>query len=251
MLYYLVPLLSGFAHLFGPFLLSSPGEMKMCPVPGGEVTVCDFEKPDECRKVKVTPFQLGCTEATAAAFKRCADAGHCPRESYLLYEQSDFCNLGTPDRKYHPMNCLSFLGARTFCGWAGLRLPTHAEWLLAARGSDGRKYPWGNEPPDCTLANFHSAKGRGCGAIYTRPAGSMADGAGPFGHTELAGNVLEWTSTLASFCSEKSQEEIDVDPETMRFTEGGSFADSAPALANEEHQAQHVGMGVRCAKDAK
>ena len=253
MLSFLFPIFPGVVHLFIVAAPLPPVDMKTCPVPAGEVTICEFGKPDQCRTEKVNSFELGCTEATVAAFKPCVEAWNCPRETYLTYEQSEFCNLGAPGRELHPMNCLSFLGARAFCRHAGMRLPTHAEWLLAARGSESRKYPWGEAPPDCSLASYHSEEGRGCGTSTTVPAGSQPAGAGPYGHTELAGNVLEWTSTIASSCSENTPEQIDVDPETMRFSEGGSFADSDTALASdfdtvEELQAQHVGMGVRCAR---
>jgi eukaryotic-like serine/threonine-protein kinase len=254
MLSLLLPLFPSAFHLLVIATPLPPVQMKMCPVPAGEVTICDFDRPDQCRTEKVAPFELACTEATVQAFRVCVEAWNCPRDTYLKHEQSEFCNLEAPDREQHPMNCLSFLGARAFCKQAGMRLPTHAEWLRAARGSDRRKYPWGNEPPDCTRASHHSKEGRGCGTLTTVSTGSQTAGAGPYGHTELSGNVLEWTSTIASSCRDNTAKEIDVDPETMRFTEGGSFADSDSALASdfdtvEELQAQHIGMGVRCARD--
>jgi formylglycine-generating enzyme required for sulfatase activity len=93
-----------------------------------------------------------------------------------------------PGKENHPIVGVSWYGADTYCQWAGRRLPTEAEWEYAARGTDGRRFPWGNEGLSCNATNFH-----GCGK-GTLAVGSLPKGSSPFGIFDLAGNVSEWVN---------------------------------------------------------
>ncbi len=99
----------------------------------------------------------------------------------------------------HPVVQMSLNDGRAYCKWVGRRLPTEAEWEKAARGTDGRMYPWGNQPPSGRLLNFGDRNayistanlGEDDGYAFTSPVGSFPDGASPYGAMDMAGNAWE------------------------------------------------------------
>jgi iron(II)-dependent oxidoreductase len=111
----------------------------------------------------------------------CVEDGACEQSGCW-----DYGRLNAPDQ---PVVCVSWSDAQDYAAWAGGRLPTEAEWEKAARGTDGRRYPWGNSEPDCSKANY-----RECRATRPSTVGSYPDGASPYGVLDMAGNVWEWVA---------------------------------------------------------
>ena len=103
-------------------------------------------------------------------------------------DEADFVNDPDFNGGDYPVVGVSWYDAETYCKWVDARLPTEAEWEYAARGPEGRTYPWGNEDPACDLAQYRGCSGR------TVPVGSLPDGASWCGALDLAGNVWEWVA---------------------------------------------------------
>ncbi len=134
--------------------------------PAHEVTLCGF--------------YLDKTEVTVAQYRACVTSGKCS-----LPATRGRCSYEAPGKDEHPVDCVSWEQASAYCGALGKRLPTEAEWEKAARGSDGRRYPWGDAAPSCELAVLD-----GCGG--SAQVGSKPRGASPYGALDLVGNVWEW-----------------------------------------------------------
>lgn len=163
-------------------------------VPAGEFTMGnDSGRSDEkpVHKVYLDTFRIDKYEVTVQQYQACVQAGKCSKPD----EGDEFrdCNWGKSDRGNHPINCVDWNQAKVYCEWTGKRLPSEAEWEKAARGTDGRKYPWGNQEPTCEYAIMNDS-GYGCGKNSTWPVGSKPKGASPYGAMDMAGNVSNWVA---------------------------------------------------------
>ncbi len=166
----------------------------LCTVPAGsflmgsdkrtDPQVYDSELPQHA--VNLAAFQIGTFPVTVAEYACFVRVGQKPPQDWQA-------QLGKLD---HPVVSVSWQDAMAYVGWLAAhtgqpwRLPSEAEWEKAARGTDGRIYPWG-DVFDASRANTNEG-----GKQATTPVGSYPSGASPYGALEMAGNVWEWTNTV-------------------------------------------------------
>ena len=142
---------------------------------------CDFSKEQPQHWIDLPEFQIGKYEVTNRQYAQCVKAGICGGKS----------DTGE-GKDLHPVVNVTWHDAVTYCEWVGGRLPSEAEWEKAARGTDGRPYPWG-EGIECERANYTS--GYYC-VGDTKPVDSYESGKSPYGLYNMGGNVMEWVSSL-------------------------------------------------------
>ena len=135
------------------------------------------EKPQH--SIMLDAFWVDQTEVTNAMYGKCVNAGNCKPPT----NTDHFINSGYAN---HPVVSVDWGQANAYCAWAERRLPTEAEWEKAARGTDGRIYPWGNEAPDDVLLNYNDS------VKDTTAVGQYPNGKSPYGAYDMAGNVWEW-----------------------------------------------------------
>jgi len=218
-------------------LVNSIG-MEFVLVPEGEFTMGnskgeDDEKPQH--KLTLTAFYIGKTEVTNLQFEL-FDPSH--REKGKVFSPDD--NM--------PVIAVNWEEAVAFCEWlsekedAQYRLPTEAEWEKAARGTDAKVYPWGNDAPDkitTLMCNFAPTPVKDTwvkdGYVFAAPVGSYPKGASPFGCLDMAGNVWEWCQDYYQanwYADPKRPKQNPGGPEkgSFRVLRGGSFSDGAKVL---------------------
>ena len=200
----------------------------------------NYESP--AHSVTLPAFYIDRTEVTNAAYKKFIDAtGHAPPGGW----KGGTFPEGLDN---HPVTGVSWQDAVDYATWAGKRLPMEEEWEAAARGSEGRLYPWGDEwKPD--LANI--------GTKSTREVGQFPGGVSPAGALDMIGNVWEWTSDefhLYPGNTEEAPENIK-QPSLFRIIRGGAYDGSKIHTATyrgfvEADSREYNKTGFRCAKSA-
>lgn len=237
----------------------------MVPLPGGKFRLHHGSGPagDVATYVWVEPLLLDVTEVTVAAYGECVRAGRCkPAWASVSWESirdvdrawwSPFCNQERADRADHPVNCVDWDQARSYCAWAGKRLPTEVEWEWAARNGRARTpYPWGDAPP----AAQPCWNGEGNDAGRGRRGGTCAVGSHPAdvtaaGVKDLAGGVSEWTTseTVAGADSRGRG------GTAVKVYRGGDWADEHPGWVSiaardaDLRPRRDARIGFRCASD--
>jgi formylglycine-generating enzyme required for sulfatase activity len=234
----------------------------------GELLANELEE----HPVTLDPYWIDQREVTVAEYLRCVDAGKCTRPPY----DSGGKRFARPD---FPVSYVTWEDARTYCGWRGKRLPTEAEWERAARGVEGRQFPWGNGY-NRRVSN-HGLLGttyrvwmdmlRGLrrekvstpehdgrdGFMELAPVGSFPDGRTPDGIDDLAGNVAEWVSDLYEPRHEAGAVTNPQGPgqsrSPFRVIRGGSYLHAAPWLRGAARlmaspEERMPWLGFRCAR---
>jgi iron(II)-dependent oxidoreductase len=269
---------------------STGGPEQMIHVPGGTYPIgSDQGRPDErpAHQVTLESFWIDRYEVTNAQFAAFLERALAGRDVWLLGDATPGTadarviqgadaallmeNTRAPDRRtlvalndaesrigvqsgrlVHPVNEVTWHGARAYCAWRNARLPTEAEWEAAARGRAGRLYPWGDQPATAERTVF------GRRSNETEPVGSRPAGATPEGVHDLAGNVAEWTSTLYRpypYRRDDGREDLEAGGE--RVTRGGDHVfDSTPETLRAAFRAGfsratdvgHRHIGFRCAR---
>jgi formylglycine-generating enzyme required for sulfatase activity len=167
--------------------------LEMVKVPSGTFMMgCNHAIDEDCSSnedpyhaVNVPEFEIDRTEVTWSAYLRFTAATGTPQPA--AYSRCIFQNGAD-----YPVFGVSPTEARVYCAWASKALCSEAQWEKAARGTDGRKYPWGNEPPTCQRANFGACTPADIGQPLSQPVATHPAGASPYGALDMAGNAYEW-----------------------------------------------------------
>jgi formylglycine-generating enzyme required for sulfatase activity len=218
----------------GPFVMG---------LPENDFLAEGHEKPQ--REVFLSAFWIDLYPVTNARFQLFLDADGYGQPAWwnaigwTWKEEEGICQplqWGEPgwDGPEQPVAGVSWYEADAYARWAGRRLPTDAEWEKSARGTDGRRYPWGDQWPTAAVANFNLIAGR------TTPVGLYPDGVSPYGCHDMAGNVNNWTSdwywpTFGYYCvqcavlrnphcDDTLRSQLGADGMTDKVDRGGGFA---------------------------
>ena len=208
-------------------------------------------------QVSLDAFAIMRYEVTNARYQACVEAGGCEIPNAIDTEtRAEY--YGNPEYANYPVVNVSHSDAEAYCAWAEMRLPTEAEWEFSARGTAGNLYPWGNQDPDCSLANsYNDLNGTYC-VTDTTAVGSYPAGASEFGLMDMAGNAWEW---VADFYSpeyyDQSPQENPSGPESGSeyVVRGGGWSGSwldlrGSARAYDLSFYSGSDLGFRCAMDA-
>jgi len=246
--------------------LHALAEHEMCLIPAGTFTMgSDDGMPNETpvHKIYLNAYYIGKTEVTNAEYYQfwLADGGDTSEHTPISYgdEFGEWPNIAKTKSNY-PVIGVSWHAAVAYAGWRGMRLPTEAEWEKAARGTEARRWPWGNtfsQHIQRTTIHANVWKGKD-GAELLAPVGHYPTGASPYGVHDLAGNVWEWVADWYSATYyHRSPDRNPKGPEvgSRRVVKGGSWLNLERLARCTTRIGQYPAIGTsfigfRLAKDA-
>ncbi len=225
-------------------------ERSMVMVPAGEFTMGSWtgdadERPE--RRVYLDAFLMDKNQMTVGQYAKFLEAtSHDSPPEWSIMNRSRHQN--------RPVINVDWADADAYCIWAGKRLPTEAEWEKAARGTDGRIYPWGNELPTGFRAN--SMKEKWSNNWVLMPVGMYEEGKSPYGIYDMAGNVWEWVSDWYDdgyYKTGPSKNPTGPPMGESKVIRGGSWGSGPKDLRSTDRDthvpsARGLGTGFRCAK---
>jgi formylglycine-generating enzyme required for sulfatase activity len=219
-------------------------------IPAGTFTLGDDEQ-SPLREVRLDAFYLDQYEVTVARYAAFLQA----TGGVSLPDEWDAVDV--PTHAQLPVVGVGWQEAAAYCRWAGRRLPTEAEWEAAARGHDGRRYPWGNDAPTFERANFaNTSPETYAGGLA--PVGSHAQGRSPYNVHDMAGNAAEWVSDWYGERFSASDVHNPQGPGSgeRRVVRGGGRFDPADRVSATRRfgaspETRLPDLGFRCARDAR
>lgn len=202
--------------------------------------------------VYLDAFWIDKTEVTNGMYAECVKARKCNSpHSYGSWRRSSY--YGSTIFSNYPVIFVSWTDAKDYCTWVGGQLPTEAQWEKAARGTDGRQFPWGNDDPSGLVGflNYHGQD--------TTEVGTYPNGASPYGALDMAGNVSEWVADWFSdsyYSNPARSNPSGPDSGQYRVWRGGSWANTSADWIRTYSRTGNLptdygsGLGFRCARNA-